>query len=322
MDWRESGGGHSQCRAQRVEARRRGGEALLVAPVRARFETQRLELGFGKQWRCKGFRRGKVLARSSTAGRGRRGVFTSGSGPSGGGSGGGGGSSLGRRRLGRPAGSKNKPKPPIIITRESPNTLRSHVLEIASGADIMEAVAATSRQLGLVLSGNGVVDDVTLRQLAAPPGSVVTLHGRFEILSLSGAFLPSPCPPGATGLAVYLAGGQGQVVGGTAIRELVAFGPVMVVATTFSNATYERLPLAGEESGEAAAAATRSDGMQLPDGPAPGGKGGMDAAVGVPGLPDRSSMPFYNLPPNLMPNVGGQMPHDVFGSFWPPSPTF
>uniref|UniRef100_A0A452XPQ6 PPC domain-containing protein n=1 Tax=Aegilops tauschii subsp. strangulata TaxID=200361 RepID=A0A452XPQ6_AEGTS len=211
---------------------------------------------------------------------------------------------------GSAAGSKNKPKPPIIITRESPNTLRSHVLEIASGADIMEAVAtfARRRQRGVsVLSGSGVVGNVTLRQPAAPPGSVVTLHGRFEILSLSGAFLPSPCPPGATGLAVYLAGGQGQVVGGTVIGELVASGPVMVVAATFSNATYERLPLADEEPGEAAAAATGSDGMQLPDGPAPGGNnGGMGAAVGVPGLPDPSSMPFYNLPPNLqMPNGGG-----------------
>ncbi|CAM0957231.1 unnamed protein product [Alopecurus aequalis] len=240
-----------------------------------------------------------------------------------GGSGGGGGSSSGRRPRGRPAGSKNKPKPPIIITRESPNTLRSHVLEIASGADIMEAVAtfARRRQRGVsVLSGSGVVGNVTLRQPAAPPGSVVTLHGRFEILSLSGAFLPSPCPPGATGLAVYLAGGQGQVVGGTVVGELVASGPVMVVAATFSNATYERLPLADEEPGEGGTAPTGSDGMQLPDGPLPGGNGGMGAASG---LPDPSSMPFYNLPPNLMPNGGGQMvPHDVFGSFRPPPPAF
>uniref|UniRef100_A0ACD5U6Z8 Uncharacterized protein n=2 Tax=Avena sativa TaxID=4498 RepID=A0ACD5U6Z8_AVESA len=234
-----------------------------------------------------------------------------------------GGSSSGRRPRGRPAGSKNKPKPPIIITRESPNTLRSHVLEIASGADIMEAVAtfARRRQRGVsVLSGSGVVGNVTLRQPAAPPGSVVTLHGRFEILSLSGAFLPSPCPPGATGLAVYLAGGQGQVVGGTVVGELVASGPVMVVAATFSNATYERLPLAEEEPGEGGPAPNGSDGMHLSEGPPPGGNGGMGPP---PGLPDPSSMPFYNLPPNLMPNGGGQMaPHDVFGSFRPPPPAF
>ncbi|GJM95000.1 hypothetical protein PR202_ga11688 [Eleusine coracana subsp. coracana] len=231
---------------------------------------------------------------------------------------GGSGGSSGRRPRGRPPGSKNKPKPPIIITRESPNALRSHVLEIAGGADIMEAVAAFARrrQRGVsVLSGSGVVANVTLRQpwrrpvaraARVPPSP----HGRFEILSLSGAFLPSPCPPGATGLAVYLAGGQGQVVGGTVVSELVASGPVMVVAATFSNATYERLPLADEEPGEAAAATG--------DGSPPGGNG----AAGAQGLPDPTSMPFYNLPPNLMPNGSVQMPHEVFSSFRPPPPAF
>ncbi|XP_015072600.1 AT-hook motif nuclear-localized protein 22-like [Solanum pennellii] len=38
-----------------------------------------------------------------------------------------------RRPRGRPAGSKNKPKPPIIITCDSTNALRSHVMEIATG---------------------------------------------------------------------------------------------------------------------------------------------------------------------------------------------
>ncbi|EYU32682.1 hypothetical protein MIMGU_mgv11b018660mg [Erythranthe guttata] len=39
--------------------------------------------------------------------------------------------SANRRPRGRPPGSKNKPKPPIIVTRDSPNALRSHVLEIS-----------------------------------------------------------------------------------------------------------------------------------------------------------------------------------------------
>ncbi|KAJ8477230.1 hypothetical protein OPV22_020957 [Ensete ventricosum] len=124
--------------------------------------------------------------------------------------------STARRHRGRPPGSKNKPKPPIIITRESPSALRSHVLEIASGSDIMDAVAtfARRRQRGVcIMSGSGVVTNVTLRNPGAPPG-VINLHGRFEILSLSGAFFPAPSPPGATGLTLYMAGGQGQVVGG------------------------------------------------------------------------------------------------------------
>ncbi|XP_008801621.1 AT-hook motif nuclear-localized protein 15-like [Phoenix dactylifera] len=225
----------------------------------------------------------------------------------------GGGGSSGRRPRGRPPGSKNKPKPPIIITRESPNALRSHVLEIASGTDIMDAVAvfARRRQRGVsILSGSGVVTNVTLRQPAAPPGAVVTLHGRFEILSLSGAFLPPPSPPGASGLTVYLAGGQGQVVGGSVVGELVASGPVMVIAATFTNATYERLPLGDEES-EAAAAPPGSEGMPLQQ--SPGGNGGSSSQQSHGGMgADPGSMPpLYNLPPNLLPN--GQLPHDVFG---------
>uniref|UniRef100_A0ACD5XKS6 Uncharacterized protein n=2 Tax=Avena sativa TaxID=4498 RepID=A0ACD5XKS6_AVESA len=66
--------------------------------------------------------------------------------------------------------------------------------------------------------------------------------------------MPSPCPPGATGLVVYFAGGQqGDVVGGKVVGHLVASGPVMVVAAIFSNITYERLPLDDDEPAEEAA---------------------------------------------------------------------
>ncbi|KAK6145966.1 hypothetical protein DH2020_019835 [Rehmannia glutinosa] len=154
-----------------------------------------------------------------------------------------------RRPRGRPAGSKNKPKPPIFVTRDSPNALRSHVMEVAGGTDVAESIAqfARRRQRGVcVMGGSGSVVNVTIRQPAAP-GAAVVLQGRFEILSLTGAFLPGPAPPGATGLTVYLAGGQGQVVGGSVVGPLIAAGPVMVIAATFANATYERLPLEEEE---------------------------------------------------------------------------
>ncbi|KAL9666139.1 hypothetical protein QQ045_000463 [Rhodiola kirilowii] len=152
---------------------------------------------------------------------------------------------VGRRPRGRPAGSKNKPKPPVIITRESANTLRAHILEVGSGCDVFDCVAtyARRRQRGIcIMSGSGVVTKVTLLQPTAP-GAVVTLHGRFEILSLAGSFLPPPAPPGATSLTIFLAGGQGQVVGGSVVGELVAVGPVIVIAASFTNLAYERLPL-------------------------------------------------------------------------------
>ncbi|KAI5647346.1 hypothetical protein M9H77_33351 [Catharanthus roseus] len=162
---------------------------------------------------------------------------------------GGGGEEVRRRPRGRPAGSKNKPKPPIIITRDSANALRSHVMEIANGCDITESITnfATRRQRGVcILSGSGTVTNVTLKQPAAP-GAVVSLHGRFEILSLSGSFLPPPAPSAASGLTIYLAGGQGQVVGGSVVGPLMASGPVVVMAASFGNAAYERLPLEDHE---------------------------------------------------------------------------
>lgn len=212
---------------------------------------------------------------------------------------------INRRPRGRPAGSKNKPKPPIIITRDSANALRSHVVEVANGCDIMESVStfARRRQRGVcILSGNGTVTNVTLKQPAAA-GAVVTLHGRFEILSLSGSFLPPPAPPAASGLTIYLAGGQGQVVGGSVVGPLLASGPVVIMAASFGNAAYERLPLEEEE----------------PPVPIPG-----SGTLGSPGivgqeqpqqqqqqlLPDPNSSHFHGMPQNLLNSC--QLPAEAY----------
>ncbi|PON55448.1 AT-hook motif nuclear-localised protein [Parasponia andersonii] len=213
-----------------------------------------------------------------------------------------------RRPRGRPPGSKNKPKPPIFVTRDSPNALRSHVMEIANGADIAESVAhfARRRQRGVcVLSGSGTVTNVTLRQPSAP-SSVMALHGRFEILSLTGAFLPGPAPPGSTGLTIYLAGGQGQVVGGSVVGPLMASGPVMVIAATFSNATYERLPLEDQEE-EGGGGGVGGGG-----GSSPGiGGGGGAQQQGDHHTAGGANSSVYNLAPSLLANGGGgQLSHD------------
>ncbi|CAK9182651.1 unnamed protein product [Ilex paraguariensis] len=201
---------------------------------------------------------------------------------------------VGRRTRGRPPGSKNKAKPPVIITRESANTLRAHILEVSSGCDVFESVAtyARKRQRGIcVLSGSGTVTNVSLRQPAAA-GTVATLHGRFEILSLSGSFLPPPAPPGATSLTIYLAGGQGQIVGGNVVGALIASGPVIVMAGSFTNVAYERLPLDEDETLQ----------IQPPVSQPSGGGGG-----GGNPFPDPSlGLPFFNLPLNMQNN---QLPY-------------
>ncbi|KAG8391688.1 hypothetical protein BUALT_Bualt01G0213300 [Buddleja alternifolia] len=212
-----------------------------------------------------------------------------------------------RRPRGRPAGSKNKPKPPIIITRDSANALRSHVMEVANNCDIQESIStfATRRQRGVcILSGSGTVTNVTLRQPAAP-GAVVTLHGRFEILSLSGSFLPPPAPPAASGLTIYLAGGQGQVVGGTVVGPLLASGPVVIMAASFGNAAYERLPLEDEE---AAPAAVQGSGGQL---------GSPPGIVGQQGQQMMNDNMFQGMPQNMINSC--QLPNEAYwGTGRPP----
>ncbi|KAL6498715.1 AT-hook motif nuclear-localized protein 23 [Orobanche gracilis] len=193
-----------------------------------------------------------------------------------------------RRPRGRPPGSKNKPRPPVIITRESANTLRAHILEVSDGCDVFEALStyARRRQRGIcVLSGTGTVTDVSLRGQPSAGGSHLTLHGQFEILSLSGSFLPLQAPQGATSLTIYLAGGQGQVVGGNVACSLIASGPVIIIAASFTNVAYERLPL--EEQ----------DGLQMQATAAPPSSddGGNENLFPDPSSP---GLPFLNLPMN------------------------
>jgi predicted DNA-binding protein with PD1-like motif len=223
----------------------------------------------------------------------------------------------GRRPRGRPAGSKNKPKPPVIITRESANTLRAHILEVGNACDVFECVStyARRRQRGIcVLSGSGTVTNVTIRQPAAP-GAVVTLHGRFEILSLTGSFLPPPAPPGATSLTIFLAGGQGQVVGGSVVGELMAAGPVIVIASSFTNIAYERLPLDDEDQ------------LQMQSGGSGSGGGGLgvnnNENGGAFGGDGGGGLPFFNLPLNMPPGNHVQMPVDGWAGGNPgPRPPF
>ncbi|KAL5205619.1 hypothetical protein ABZP36_033828 [Zizania latifolia] len=169
-----------------------------------------------------------------------------------------------RKRRGRPPGSKNKPKPPVVIAREAEPAaaMRPHVIEIPSGRDVAEALArfASRRNLGIcVLAGTGAVANVSLRHpppgvTGSAPGAIV-FHGRYEILSLSATFLPaamSAVAPraavAATGLSISLAGPHGQIVGGSVAGPLYAATTVVVVAAAFTNPTFHRLPAVDDAS--------------------------------------------------------------------------
>ncbi|KAJ7965806.1 AT-hook motif nuclear-localized protein [Quillaja saponaria] len=157
-----------------------------------------------------------------------------------------------RRPRGRPPGSKNKPKPPVVITRDTEPAMSPYILEVPGGNDVVDAISryCRRRNMGLcVLTGSGTVANVTLRQPSSTPGATVTFHGRFDILSISATFLPQQTesfPAVPNGFTISLAGPQGQIVGGIVAGGLIAAGTVFVVAASFNNPSYQRLPAEDE----------------------------------------------------------------------------
>ncbi|XP_031118401.1 AT-hook motif nuclear-localized protein 17-like [Ipomoea triloba] len=162
---------------------------------------------------------------------------------------------ISRRPRGRPPGSKNKPKPPVVITLDAGPSMSPYVLELPGGVDLIGSVTrfCRKRDMGIcVLSGSGTVSDVTLRQPSTAPGPNIIFHGRFDILSLSATILNpnvnfSAVSSRPEDFTIALAGPQGQVVGGPVVGPLTTAGPVYLIAATFNNPLHHRLPAVDEE---------------------------------------------------------------------------
>ncbi|KAJ4851236.1 hypothetical protein Tsubulata_046661 [Turnera subulata] len=113
-----------------------------------------------------------------------------------------------------------------------------HVITVNAGEDVTMKVMSFSQQGAraiCILSANGTISNVTLRQPTSS-GGTLTYEGRFEILSLSGSYMPTE--NGGTksrsgGMSVSLAGPDGRVVGGGLAGLLIAAGPVQVVVGSF-----------------------------------------------------------------------------------------
>ncbi|WCJ42459.1 AT-hook motif nuclear-localized protein 17 [Euphorbia peplus] len=159
---------------------------------------------------------------------------------------------VGRRPRGRPPGSKNKPKPPPTLLHDpQPPPMTPYILEVPPGADLVDAIARFSRRKNIgicVLTGSGSVANVTLRQPSTTPPATITFHGRFDILSISATFMPQRVSYSVpNGFTISLAGPQGQIVGGIVAGTLVAATTVYVIAATFSNPSFYRLPVEDED---------------------------------------------------------------------------
>lgn len=113
-----------------------------------------------------------------------------------------------------------------------------HIITVNAGEDVTMKVISFSQQgprAICILSANGVISNVTLRQPDSS-GGTLTYEGRFEILSLSGSFMATETQGTRSrsgGMSVSLASPDGRVVGGSVAGLLVAASPVQVVVGSF-----------------------------------------------------------------------------------------
>ncbi|CAM0956096.1 unnamed protein product [Alopecurus aequalis] len=140
------------------------------------------------------------------------------------------------KRRGRPPGSGKKKQFEALGSWGISFT--PHILSVKAGEDVASKIMSFSQQgprTVCILSANGAISNVTLRQ-PATSGGLVTYEGRFEIISLSGSFLLAE--DGDTrsrtgGLSVALAGSDGRILGGCVAGQLTAATPVQVVVASF-----------------------------------------------------------------------------------------
>lgn len=143
--------------------------------------------------------------------------------------------SAAKKHRGRPPGSGKKQLDALGVPGVG---FTPHVIIVKAGEDIASTLMSFSQQgprTVCILSANGSICNVTLRQPAST-GGTVTYEGRFEIISLSGSFLHSDSDGNRSkpsGLSVSLAGSDGRVLGGGVTGMLVAASPVQVIVGSF-----------------------------------------------------------------------------------------
>ncbi|OVA01098.1 protein of unknown function DUF296 [Macleaya cordata] len=206
-----------------------------------------------------------------------------------------------KKARGRPPGSGKKQQ--MDALGSSGLGFTPHVITVKAGEDVSSKIMSFSQhgpRAVCILSANGAISNVTLRQ-AATSGGTVTYEGRFEILSLSGSFLLSESGGQRSrtgGLSVSLAGPDGRVLGGGVAGMLTAASPVQVVVGSFIADMRKELKLLNQ-----------SDPSSAPSKHAQGGGGAAgtgsppSTSSGGPGSPLNQSTGGCNNNPSGMANM-------------------
>ncbi|XP_008776146.2 AT-hook motif nuclear-localized protein 7-like [Phoenix dactylifera] len=219
----------------------------------------------------------------------------------------------GKRGRGRPPGSGKRQLLAALgewFAYSAGGNFTPHVVTVGTGEDVAARILSFSQKgprAICILSANGAISNVTLRQPGSS-GGTLTYEGRFEILSLSGSFTVTETGgvrSRSGGISVSLAGPDGRVVGGGVAGLLLAASPIQVVVGSFLPNTFkEHKRKAAPESafspipastGVLTAArpitqATPDDDCETPSATVPGqGRGDAENSMSNPPNPNSSS---------------------------------
>nr|XP_043633567.1 AT-hook motif nuclear-localized protein 5-like [Erigeron canadensis] len=146
-----------------------------------------------------------------------------------------------KKNRGRPPGSGWKQRLANVgewMNNSAGLAFTPHIIHVPVGEDVAEKILSFARQRPralCILSGNGSVSAVTLSQFSSNE-STVTYEGRFQILCLSGSYLPSEnggAQNRTGGLSISVSSSDGNVFGGAIGGSVVASSLVQVVVCSF-----------------------------------------------------------------------------------------
>ncbi|CAK8542941.1 unnamed protein product [Lathyrus sativus] len=156
-----------------------------------------------------------------------------------------------KKRMGRPLGSKNRPKTRIVIEEKRETFTEVVTLHISSGEDIAESIIkyAHRRKANIIVSrGFGLISNITfLDPVSRIP--LLPIEGPVHMTSLFGTYINPNCEcpprkfiidPPCSSFTVYFSSLNGYVFGGIVGGKITAAGVILINATLVWKTTFHR----------------------------------------------------------------------------------
>ena len=158
-----------------------------------------------------------------------------------------------KKPRGRPIGSKNKAKAPIIVKENTDNLMEFIAIEIPKDNDVVETLInlSLSRQAGItVLSASGLVSNVTFLHPVLRTPNFPT-EGTYKMTSLFGTYMNATygrvppqliVEPACSSFSIYVNANCGNnVFGGIVGGKVKAAGVVFITAALLKNPEFHRV---------------------------------------------------------------------------------